>query len=183
MKNKNLWTVPNILSIARIVLAFLIMFIYLFIDFESKTIVIASLIVISALTDFFDGQIARRFNMISEIGKILDPFADKLTQLILLICLIIKHKWILLICALFVIRELVISITAFIAVRKEKKNEGAKIYGKVNTAYFYFSMLLIFLFPTMKWYFLFLLSASCVACMFVTFIFYMKYYGRIIKSK
>ncbi len=183
MKSKNLWTIPNILSMARIVLAFVIMLIYLFVDFENKTIVIASLIVISALTDFVDGQIARRFNMISEIGKILDPFADKLTQCILLICLIIKHKWILLVFALFVIRELAISIMAFIAVRKEKKNDGAKIYGKVNTAYFYFSMLLIFLFPDMKWYLLMLLTISCIACMIVTFILYIKYYGRIIKNK
>lgn len=183
MKNKNLWTIPNILSMSRIVLAFIIMFIYLFVDFENKTIVITSLIVLSALTDFVDGQIARRCNMISEIGKILDPFADKLTQLILLICLVIKHKWILFVFALFVVREFAISIVAFLAVRKEKKNEGAKIYGKVNTAYFYFSMLLIFLFPNMKWYLLILLTVSCVLCMIVSFIQYMKYYIGIIKSK
>ena len=183
MKNKNLWTIPNILSMARIVLAFVIMFLYLFISFENKTIVIATLIVISALTDFVDGQIARRFNMISEIGKILDPFADKLTQLILLICLIIKHKWIALVFGLFIVRELAISVTAFLAVRKEKKNEGAKIYGKVNTAYFYFSMLLIFLFPYMKWYLLMALSVSCIFCMAITFVLYMRYYVRIIKDK
>lgn len=183
MKNKNLWTIPNILSMARIVLAFIIMFLYLFVDFENKTVVITTIIVTSAITDFVDGQIARRFNMISEIGKILDPFADKLTQLILLICLIVKHKWIVVVIGLFIIRELAISVTAFLAVRKEKKNEGAKIYGKVNTAYFYFSMLLIFLFPYMKWYLLVALSASCILCMVITFVFYMRYYIGIIRNK
>jgi len=183
MENKKIWTIPNILSMSRIVLAFIIMFIYLFIDFDNKTIVIASLIVLSALTDFIDGQIARRFNMISEIGKILDPFADKLTQLILLICLIIKNKWIILIFGLFIGRELAISIFAFLAVKKEKKNQGAKIYGKVNTAYFYISMLLIFLFPYMKWYYLVILAVSCTLCMTITFILYIRHYTKIIRNK
>ena len=183
MENKNLWTIPNILSMARIALAFVIMFSYLFVEFENKTIVISSLIVLSAITDFVDGQIARRFNMISEIGKILDPFADKLTQLILLICLVIKNKWILLIFCLFIIRELAISIFAFLAVRKEKRNQGAKIYGKVNTTYFYVSMLLIFLFPYMKWYCLMILVSSCILCMTITFILYMRYYIAIIKNR
>ena len=84
---------------------------------------------------------------------------------------------------LFIVRELAISVTAFLAVRKEKKNEGAKIYGKVNTAYFYFSMLLIFLFPYMKWYLLMALSVSCIFCMAITFVLYMRYYVRIIKDK
>lgn len=49
------------------------------------------MIALSALTDILDGKVARRFNMISDVGKVLDPVADKLTQA-LIICLVAKYK-------------------------------------------------------------------------------------------
>lgn len=94
LTKKDILTIPNALSMFRIILAVLIPFIYYKPDFEQKIPCLLTIVVISGLTDFLDGKIARRFHMISELGKILDPIADKVTQAVLLICLLSKFKWI-----------------------------------------------------------------------------------------
>ena len=70
------WTVPNILSLFRIALIPVLVLTYLSCD---DIWLPASVLVLSGLTDLLDGWIARHFNQISEIGKLLDPIADKLT--------------------------------------------------------------------------------------------------------
>ncbi|MBQ7954069.1 MAG: CDP-alcohol phosphatidyltransferase family protein, partial [Clostridia bacterium] len=80
-------SIPNILSIFRLVL---IPFFTYYIVVKDNFLVAGILLVISGVTDYFDGYIARKFNMKTNLGKILDPLADKLTQLIAVICLAIK---------------------------------------------------------------------------------------------
>ena len=78
------WTVPNILSLFRIALIPVLVLTYLSCD---DIWLPASVLVLSGLTDLLDGWIARHFNQISEIGKLLDPIADKLTQFTVVVCL------------------------------------------------------------------------------------------------
>ena len=70
------FTVPNLLSLFRLIL---IPFIVVYYFTGPQTVAIV-LIAVSAFTDVIDGRIARRFHMISNLGKILDPLADKLTE-------------------------------------------------------------------------------------------------------
>ena len=74
---KNMWTVPNLLSFIRILLVPLFAVLFMKEQYVWSIIVLA----LSGLSDFFDGKIARKFNQVSALGKILDPVADKLTQI------------------------------------------------------------------------------------------------------
>lgn len=78
MKNKSFFTIPNILTLLRIVLIPLLVFVF-FEYYEQKPFLPAVIFAVAAITDLFDGFIAKRFNMISDAGKVLDPLADKLS--------------------------------------------------------------------------------------------------------
>ena len=78
---KEIGTIPNLLSIFRVFLLPL----YLYFVLEQSFVYAGIVIVISGITDFLDGFIARKFNQMTELGKILDPVADKLTQLVLIL--------------------------------------------------------------------------------------------------
>ena len=75
---KEILTIPNLLSVFRIALIPVYLNIYLDGAYGRAAAVLA----VSCLTDLVDGKIARKFNMISNVGKVLDPLADKLTQLV-----------------------------------------------------------------------------------------------------
>ena len=84
---KEIFTIPNILSLFRLALIPLYVSIYLNAKQEADYYLAAAILAVSCLTDLIDGQIARRFDMISTVGKVLDPFADKVTQFTLVVCL------------------------------------------------------------------------------------------------
>ena len=82
------WTVPNVLSLLRIAILPAFIILYLFSrEYQSDAMQYTAfaLLIVSGLTDCLDGFIARRFNQASEIGKLRDPIADKLTQVAVLL--------------------------------------------------------------------------------------------------
>ena len=81
-------TIPNILSLFRIFLIPVFLIIYLTQDNQPYFIISALILLLSGITDVLDGYIARKFKMTSELGKVLDPFADKMTQIAILAALI-----------------------------------------------------------------------------------------------
>ena len=98
-----IWTIPNLLSLMRIALVPLIVWSYLNLE---DGVLAGCLLVLSGATDIADGIIARRFNMISDLGKVLDPVADKLTQGAMLICLVALFPKMLLPLILLAVKEL-----------------------------------------------------------------------------
>jgi cardiolipin synthase len=103
----------------------------------------AGILTLSCLTDMLDGYIARRYNMISRVGKILDPIADKATQLTLLLCIASKNPIVQYFLALFVTKELFQLIAALLMLKKGKMLDGALKAGKISTAFLFFSLILI----------------------------------------
>ncbi|MCC8023029.1 MAG: CDP-alcohol phosphatidyltransferase family protein, partial [Clostridiales bacterium] len=85
---KNCWTIPNALSLLRIIL--IPVFTYYFL--QDRVLLAVIIIAAAAITDLLDGKIARRFNQVSELGKVLDPVADKLSQMAIVIILMIKYS-------------------------------------------------------------------------------------------
>ena len=83
-------TIPNLLSVIRLALIPLIVWLYIGKQEYSAAVAV---ILISGATDIIDGFIARKFNMVSDLGKILDPVADKLTQATVILCLTVKYRW------------------------------------------------------------------------------------------
>ncbi len=98
-----LFTVPNILSLFRLCLIPFIVWLYIKKQDYLWTLLILTL---SGVTDIVDGIIARKCNMISDFGKAFDPFADKLTQIAMLFCLVSRFKYMIYPLALIVFKEL-----------------------------------------------------------------------------
>lgn len=149
-KNKII-TIPNILSVFRILL--LPFFVTLYLQAETNWEFLRSTIVlaVSALTDLADGKIARKFNMISELGKVLDPIADKLTHITIAFCLCWRFPQMIYVLILLVIKELSMMIMALYGTfRKNKKIwDSAQWYGKVCTTIVFVVFIALVLFPAM----------------------------------
>ncbi len=127
-KNK-IFTIPNIISLFRILLIPAFIFFY----FTDNYLVAAIILGVSGLSDVADGFIARKFNMISKFGKIIDPIADKLTQASIGVCLTIKHTELLPVLILFCIKETLMLIGAFILFKHNLRPAEAKWWGKLGT--------------------------------------------------
>ncbi len=149
MKIQWVWTVPNVLSLMRIALVPVFATLYLMSEGNPALLMWSiAVLALSGITDLFDGIIARKFNQISEIGKMLDPVADKLTQVTIVFCLAVRlpRLWPLVI--LCFVKELVQSIGALVMLfRSTVRVQPAKWYGKVSTFVFYICMGLFVAFP------------------------------------
>jgi len=91
----------------------------------------------SGLTDMLDGWIARRFDMVSDVGKLLDPIADKVTQGVMLICLLARFPAMRIPLALLVVKETLVGATNLAAMRRTGRVESASMHGKVATCCLY----------------------------------------------
>lgn len=135
LSNKIL-TIPNILSFVRIVL--ITPFVVLFIN--KNYIAAAIVILLSGLTDFLDGYIARNFNQMSELGKILDPLGDKLTLVAVGICMIFLEPYAAIPMGIMVIKDLLMLLGGTIIIKRGIIPPQSKWYGKVGTFMFYITV-------------------------------------------
>lgn len=149
MKNwkKELLTIPNLLSLFRFLLIPVYITIYLNAKSQSDYFLAAAILAVSCLTDLIDGKIARHFNMISTVGKILDPLADKATQFTLIVCLATKHVIIRYMVALFFVKEAFQLIAGLLSIRKGRMLRGALITGKICTTVLFISLIIMVLMP------------------------------------
>ena len=144
---KEVITVPNLLSLFRLLLIPLYITIYLNAKQPREYFLAASILAVSCLTDMIDGQIARRLDMVSNVGKLLDPLADKLTQLTLTICLSVKYPMLRGVLLLLVIKEVFQASVAFMMFRRGKMLPGAIFAGKVCTVVLFVSLIMLVLLP------------------------------------
>ena len=134
-RNKN-FNIPNTLSILRILLIIPFVIYYAGDQVMKATLVL----VLSGLTDLFDGWIARSFDQATELGQMLDPLSDKLTQGAVAICLAVKQPILVPLLAVFVVKEvLMVSAGIFLIGKKKKRPGGSQWYGKIATVLFYIS--------------------------------------------
>lgn len=147
---KEILTIPNLLSLFRLILIPVYVTIYLNAKDDADYYIAAGILAVSCLTDLIDGKIARHFNMISTVGKILDPFADKATQFTLIICLAVNYNVLWYIVALFVIKESFQLIAGSINLRKGRMLKGALISGKICTAVLFVSLIFMIMVPNLK---------------------------------
>ncbi len=144
---KEIFTIPNLLSLFRLALIPVYIVIYLNATQTCQYYVAGGILAVSCLTDMVDGKIARHYNMITTVGKILDPLADKVTQLSLTICLSIRYPVLLRVLVLFLIKEIVQLIAALFQFRRGKMLPGALLVGKVCTTVLFVSLMLLVLLP------------------------------------
>ena len=144
---KGCWTIPNLISFIRILLVPLFAYLFMQGDFVPAVIVLA----LSGLSDCVDGKIARKFNQISALGKMLDPLADKLTQITLAVLLFLTFNkaddtmlkafsWVFLV---FIGKEFIMVLGSVSMLAVGLRPGAAEIYGKVATLAFYVVMVFI----------------------------------------
>ena len=149
MKNwkKEILTIPNLLSLFRLVLIPVYVYIYLNARTAFQFYTAGAIMAVSCLTDAIDGRIARHFNMISTLGKILDPLADKATQFALTLCLSLKYPVLNPVLALFVVKEVFQLVLGVINLLRGKMLPGALMAGKICTTVLFVSLIALVLFP------------------------------------
>ena len=91
IKKEELLSIPNCMGYFRILLIPVFCLVYLQADTMKEYYIAAAIVAVSTVTDLLDGQVARKFNMITEFGKFLDPFADKLTHGAIALCLAVRY--------------------------------------------------------------------------------------------
>lgn len=134
LSKEQICTIPNMLSFLR--LAFIPLIIWLYIGAKQHLWALA-VIILSGLTDIIDGFIARRFNMVTDFGKAIDPIADKLTQAAILICLVTRFHLMLLPLSIMTVKEITSFFLRLNLFRKTEKIHGAVWHGKANTVILY----------------------------------------------
>jgi cardiolipin synthase (CMP-forming) len=137
------WTIPNILTIIRILLVGPIIYCVLQ---ESRTYFSLgiAMIIFAIATDFFDGKLARKYNMASEYGKILDPLADKIAVTALLLVLIHYRNFPEWAAAIIIGRDFLILLAGLIWTTKHRYVISSTLLGKW-TAFFIAIMIVAYL--------------------------------------
>ena len=175
---KEVFTIPNLLSLFRLLLIPVYMTIYLRAESTEDYLLAGAILALSCLTDMADGFIARKFNMISTVGKILDPIADKATQFTLTLCLALHYPVLWLVMAVFVVKELFQLIAGLIHLRKGKILPGALIEGKICTAVFFVSLITLVLVPEISSAAAAVIALINIFFLLVSFVGYIRaYYG------
>lgn len=184
MKNlkKEVLSIPNIMGYFRIILIPIFLYTYYNATSAKDYYIVAWIVCISGITDFLDGYVARNFNMITELGKFIDPFADKLTQAALVFCLASRHKLMWYLVGLFILKEGFMAVMGIIMLRRGKKLDGAKWFGKVCTAVLYVVMFILILLPSINDFIANNLIVLCGIFMLMSFILYIQVFYKMHKS-
>ena len=165
MKLKQILSLPNVLSFIRLALIPFILWAFLI----GEVYLSAGLIVLSALTDIVDGYIARTYDMVTPLGKALDPIADKLTLFSILIALSIYSRIIFIVLFLFAIKEVILGIEGIIIIKKTGTTYSSRWHGKLTTVFLYLTMLVHIILPNIPEILSIILLIICDVLMALTF--------------
>ena len=175
---KEIFTIPNLLSIFRLILIPVYTTIYLNANTSTDYFLAAAILAVSCLTDMIDGKIARHFNMISNLGKILDPLADKLTQFALILCLAMKYPVLWYLTALFVVKESFQAIAGGIILKRGKILKNALLTGKICTTVLFISLIVMVLLPGLTQDAVNVIAVIDAVFMLISFVDYLMMYIR-----
>ena len=175
---KEIFTIPNLLSLFRLFLIPLYVSIYLNARDNADYYLAAAILAVSCLTDLIDGQIARRCNMISTVGKVLDPFADKITQFTLVVCLSVKHPVLWTLIILIFVKEVFQLTAGIIRFKKGKMLKGAQITGKICTTVLFLSLILLVMMPNLEEKYVLLVTVIDAFFLLIAFADYIIVYIR-----
>ena len=167
MKKRSVFNLPNLLALLRLAMIPLLLWLYL--DREAYLLT-AAVVVLSGATDVIDGIIARRYDLITDLGKALDPIADKLTQIAMLYCLGTSFPEIRILRGILIVKEVITGIMSLISIGKTGRVDGAQWHGKLTTVLLY-AMIVDRIVP---WLFSVLLTLACAGMMVFSMVMYWK---------
>lgn len=137
------FSIPNILSYFRLLLIPLFIVLYVQEDFTEALITLAA----SGLSDILDGRIARKYNMVTDLGKVLDPVADKLTQCAMMLCVAMRYPAMWWLLGLHVVKELIMLVMGWYVLKRTDTVNSAIWAGKLCTGVIYAVMMLHVILP------------------------------------
>lgn len=180
LSKKDILTIPNMMSFLRIALIPLYLWLYCI---EKAIIPAVCVLVFSGITDILDGIVARRFNMVSDFGKFIDPVADKLTQGALMLSLSVNFPDIWPLFFIFVIKEFTMALLGLIVLEKTDTVNSAQWFGKATTVVLEVSMAILLLFPHIPTAFADGLFALCSAMAIFSLLMYSIFYIGLLTEK
>lgn len=176
---KEVFTIPNLLSLFRLVLIPVYVHIYLNAKVERDYLLAGIILAVSCLTDAVDGKLARHLNQISNLGKLLDPVADKFTQLAITMCLSTRYPVLLKVLVLFLIKEFFQLFAMVMNLCKGKMLDGALMAGKVCTTVLFTSLILMVLMPNLEVMWVDIIATVDCVFLAVAFLQYIRaYFGK-----
>jgi len=172
-----IWSIPNLLSYLRLAMIPFICLLYK----NQEYLGTAILVVFSGITDLLDGYIARHYDMITDLGKIVDPIADKLTQLALVLLLLDRYPWFLSLVILLVTKELAMGVMGLVVVKTKKEVYGAIWCGKLATTVFYVVMVALLFFPNLPETIVSALVVFCMSMLILSLVVYTIHNFRLLQ--
>lgn len=179
-KKQDFFTIPNILTYIRIILVPIFVVVYINAKTFTDNLWAIGIVVLSALTDVADGIIARRYNLITDWGKIIDPIADKAMQFAMLFCVVFKYHWVAILIIIYAVKEVVsLSFSGYLFT-KGKHINGAVWAGKICTAILYIVMIILIAVPDVDNRVVNLMIGFSAAFMLIAFFVYMRFYVHLL---
>ena len=140
-------SIPNLLSLSRLFLIPVYLPLYLFGTTPAAQALARNLFALSCITDFLDGWIARRYHMVTNLGKFLDPLADKATQLAVTACLCVRYPGLFPVLLMLAFKESLQAMLSWVFFRQNKVLPGALLAGKISTAVIFTSLGMLICLP------------------------------------
>lgn len=170
---KEIFSIPNILCYFRIMLVPVFLYVYFTAETAKGHMLAAVILIISSLSDFFDGYIARHYNMITELGKLIDPVADKLTQFVVACTLMYTYPAYVLLVAIIVLKDGMLLFVGYYIYRKTGKHLAqAELPGKIATAVFFMVSVILVAFHIPETFLSAVLIYSNVILMAIAMVYY-----------
>lgn len=178
-KRENVLTLPNMISFFRLLL--IPVFIWLA-AIQKNYLASAVVFVVSFFSDILDGLIARRTGAVSDLGKFLDPLADKLTQLVVMLILALRYPILWLLVVVFVIKEALLFVLGLYVYKKTDTVNSAKWHGKAVTGLIALAMVILLLVPEMSVQTVHILTYVCLGAIALSFLLYVKFFYTKLKE-
>lgn len=179
---------PNVLTIIRLFLVPVFILVYSGGDTLSSRLLAALIFLLASVTDVLDGYIARKYNKVTDFGKLADPVADKLMQLSAIACLALHNRIAMWILGLFVLKEAIL-ILGGLNLLKDKFVVQSKWSGKIATIILFLCVMIIIATDSAvlsKKYATMIMTVSMAATVFAFFDYakmYLKVKETVVKSR
>ena len=182
MQKKSNWNIPNTLSVFRLCMVPVFVWAYFQADPEKPRYFALIVYIVAQGTDAVDGYIARKYNMITRLGRVLDPLADKLMSFTVLVCVSIVHPYLWWAAALMFLKECLMGIGALVQYKRVTEVPPSNALGKLATVYFYCVFIALLLFHTMPSPVMVVLLGAGIGLMLAAFATYVLAFSRLVKS-
>ncbi len=183
MKKNEYFTIPNIMGYFRILVIPVFLWLYYHAESTGEYAAAFILLAISYLTDLFDGKIARKFNCVTDFGKMLDPVADKLTQCAIAVAVSFRYPAMIVFLILFVLKEFYMGVMGLYLLKKYHVLHGAQMYGKAYTWVVDVGVMSLLFFTSMPVHIADGILLFMTIVLIVTWILYLKFHFKVIKEE